>query len=113
MRSLQVAVIGLGRLGRACGEALLAAQDLHLAGFVRRNERLSKAVPGVFRDVPKADHVEALGQVDAALLCVPSEHAVAAAHDLLQHGIPMAECAGLHGEAFQDQKDRLHRLAAD
>ena len=36
MTKLQVAVIGPGRLGLACAEALIADPELGLAGVVRR-----------------------------------------------------------------------------
>jgi len=43
MRRLRVAVIGLGRLGKACAEALLDADTLNLAGIVRRRASIGRS----------------------------------------------------------------------
>jgi diaminopimelate dehydrogenase len=109
---LRLAVIGFGRLGRACAAAIAADEQLTLAGIVRRPESAGEKLPGPFARVPVATHVAALGKVDAALVCVPTEAAPAAAHDLLQHGIPVVECAELHGEALREHRRELGRLAA-
>ena len=47
----------------------------------------------------------------AALICVPTQAVLEIAHDLLQGGIPIVECATLHGKAFQEHKNELDRLA--
>lgn len=111
MRPRRLAVIGLGRLGRACAEAIVAAEHLRLAGVVRRAERLDVSLPGAFRDVPVAADIAELDAVDAALLCVPSQLVTAAVHDLIQHGLSTVECAALDGEVFRSHKERLDRLA--
>jgi diaminopimelate dehydrogenase len=103
-------VIGFGRLGRACAEAIATSDDLRLAGFVRRAERLGASLP-MFREVPVSADVAELDAVDAALLCLPSPMVTATAHDLLQHGLPTVECAALDGAVFRRRKERLDRLA--
>jgi len=45
MRRQHTAVFGLGRLGRACAEAIFACDDIELAGIVHHAECVSKALP--------------------------------------------------------------------
>jgi diaminopimelate dehydrogenase len=104
-------VIGLGGLGCACGEAVLHASDLQLAGFVRRPESLDRPLPAGFRNVPAVSGIEALDAVDAALLCLPAERAAEAVHDLVQHGVPVVECAARPDEACRELRQKLHHLA--
>ena len=90
----RVAVIGQGRLGRRCAEALRGEPDLALAGIVRR-----QPAPAAGLDAPVVAHVSELGQIDAALLCVPPNVTLASAREILQRRTPVVECARLHGEA--------------
>ncbi|MBI3606567.1 MAG: NAD(P)-binding domain-containing protein [Nitrospirae bacterium] len=109
---LRVAVVGFGKLGRACAEAIVKDEQFALAGIVRRPERVAELLPEPFRETPVVFHVGGLQRLDAALVCVPVEHVIGVAHDVLQAKIPMVECARLHGEAFQDHKREIDRLAA-
>jgi diaminopimelate dehydrogenase len=61
--------------------------------------------------MPVASGIEALDAVDAALLCLPPQFVTAAAHDLLQHGLPVVECARLGAEDLRAHQERLNRLA--
>ena len=111
MRPRRLAVIGLGKLGRACAEAIVATDDLRIAGVVRRAQRLDEALTSEFGDVPVTADIGELDAVDAALLCLPPRLVTTTAHDLLQHRIPVIECAVLQGEDLRVRKERLHRLA--
>lgn len=111
MARLHLAIIGFGRLGKACAHAILRDEQLQLAGIIRRPERCTEALPPPFQDVTVVDHVTGLSSVDAALLCLPAEMIVGAAHDLLQQGIPVIECAIFHGEDFIEHKNALDKLA--
>lgn len=111
MARLRLAVIGFGHLGRSCAQAIQRDEQLILAGIVRRPERCSEALPQPFKEVPVADHISGLPRVDAALLCLPSEMVVGAAHDLLQQGVPVIECATFHGEEFIEHKNAIDRVA--
>ena len=42
---LLLGVVGLGRVGKACADAVLDAKDLTLAAIVRRVDRLAQPVP--------------------------------------------------------------------
>lgn len=117
MRSLRVAVIGLGRLGQTCAEALLDADKLALAGIVRRPASLGP-LSGRLQRFPVAAHVRDLAETDAALLCVPTEFVLPVARELLQAKIPIVECARLEGQALEahhvalNDAANLHRVAA-
>lgn len=111
MKGLRTAVVGYGKLGRTCARALLAADDLQLAGFVRRPETVAETRDPAFAAYPAETHVRELQAVDAALICVPNRWAPELALDLLEHGTPIVECAELHGEAFERHKQELDRVA--
>jgi diaminopimelate dehydrogenase len=104
-------VIGFGRLGRACAEAIVSTEDFRLAGLIRRAGNLGETLPAMFENVPVKTGIEELDVVDAALLCLPAQLVTTTVHDLLQHRVPIVECAMIHGEAFRAHKERLHRLA--
>lgn len=112
-RRRAIAIVGLGRLGAACLEAIRETPDLAVAGVVRRPE--SGPAP---HGVPTVGHVRDLGRIDAALVCVPATLAAAVARELLQARIPIVECAILedrpleaHYTAIGDAA-RHHRAAA-
>jgi diaminopimelate dehydrogenase len=108
---LRLAVIGAGRLGRAYAETILRSDDLHLAGFVRRSESLGRQMPSALREVPTAADLQTLGRIDAALVCVPAERVTEWAHNLVQHGVPVVECAARPGAPINTWHEKLHRLA--
>lgn len=90
---------------------MIADQTLELVGIVRRPESLALPVADQFRGIPiRADPSE-LGSIDAVLICVPTAHVTAVAHDLLQHRIPIVECSELHGQEFHTHKAEIHRAA--
>lgn len=117
MTKLQVAVIGLGRLGLACAEALIDDPELGLAGVVRR-PGAPAALPGRLQRYPVASHVRELDGVRAALVCVPADAVLGVARELLQARIPVVECACLEGQALDahhaalDEAADNHRVAA-
>src|SRR5450830_565793 len=88
MAKLQVAVVGLGRLGLACADALIDDSELGLAGVVRR-PGAPAALPGRLQLFPIASHVRELKGVCAALVCVRSDVVLGVARDLLQARIPI------------------------
>lgn len=118
MKRLQVAVVGLGRLGRACALALLESGELALAGMVVRRPPPHEALPGRLQRFPLVTHVRDLPPVDAALLCVPTDVVAEVARELLQARIPVVECASLDGQALAahyarfDDMTRAYRATA-
>lgn len=111
MKRLQLAVIGFGKVGRACAAAILADEQLVLAGIVRRRESLGEHLPPPFAKIPVVAHPGELGRIDAALLCVPPGEVLTTSRDLLQHRIAIVECAALHGEALRRHQEELDRSA--
>ena len=86
----RLAIIGLGRLGKACGEAIVATEDLAVAGIVRRPKSLNQPLPETLRGVAVAPHASELGSFDAALICLPTAVVLEAATDLLQTVSPLS-----------------------
>ena len=111
MKPFCLAVVGFGRVGKVCAEALLDSKDLVLAAVVRRLDSLARSLPEAFSKIPLVSHVAQVQTVEGALLCVPLPQILGAAHECLQHGIPIVESSVLHGEAFQAHRDAIHRLA--
>ena len=102
-----IAVMGAGNVGIYAAKAVLAAEDMHLCGFVRRRE---DAVQG-FESVPVAAAAERLPvRPDGVLICVPSRRSAAAAKYLLSLGINTVDACDLHGELPQLRRE-LHEVA--
>jgi len=110
MKRTRLAIIGFGRLGRACAMALRDSHDLELAGVVRRSQATS-ALPHPFERVRIAGHVRELTSVDAALVCVPAEQALGVAREILQQRLPIVECAILEGRAREAYYQALREAA--
>lgn len=111
MKKIGTAIIGYGKVGKACGELLLSSHDLALSGIIRRPESLGRSLPEAFHGIPVVARLGELREVKCALLCVPSDMTEGMAHDILQMGIPVVECAMLHGQAFRAHKEAIHRAA--
>ena len=109
--TIRIGVVGFGKVGRACAELLLTSKDLFLAAIVRRLDSLAQPLPEVFSKIPVVSHTAQVHEMDAALLCVPIDQVEGVAHDCLQHGLPIIECALLHGEAFQAHREAINRFA--
>ena len=101
-------MVGLGPLGMACAEALLASEDLALGGIVRRSAGL---LPARLRGVPVATHVRDLGRAAVALVCVPPAAVTEVARGLLEHGVGVVECARLAAAATRAHVAALDRAA--
>jgi diaminopimelate dehydrogenase len=104
-----LAIVGFGKLGRACAEAIEADDQTELAGVVRRNPEVE--LPQPFSNISVVAHITELARVDAALICVPTEQVAGVAEELLRLHIPIVECATFHGEAFEAHFAEIDRLA--
>jgi diaminopimelate dehydrogenase len=109
VKGLHVAIAGFGKLGYACAEAVRADEHVKLTGVVRRDPDAPLPLP--FEDVAAATDVSGLGRVDGVLVCVPTKHSAGVALELLQRGVPIVECASLHGEAFERHFAEIDRAA--
>lgn len=111
MKRLRLAIVGFGRLGRACAQAIVADPDAELAGLVRRPVSLKESLPPSLRNVAVVGHISELQNVDAALVCVPQAEVLGVAEALLQRRVPIVECASLHDDEFARHKQELNRVA--
>lgn len=117
MKRQRLAIIGFGRLGRACAEAIAESQDATLVGVVR-HVGAEPAVAASPQQVRFVGHVRDVESVEAALVCVPAMLAAGVARELLQERVPLVECAMLEGKAFEAHHGaiaaaaRQHRVPA-
>jgi len=110
-KPLRLAIVGLGKVGRACAELTALSHDLTVGAFVRRPASEAEGLPDHLRHIPLLTHVGQVRGVDGALICVPTNAVTEAASQILQHGIPVVDCAILHGESFHVHKQAIHKLA--
>jgi len=111
MKPLRLAVVGYGRVGQVCAELISLSHDLSLAAIVRRPASARGKLPETFRHIPVTTHIGQAKDVDAALICVPTNAVTETASQILQHGIPIVECATLHGDALHAHKEAIHQLS--
>ncbi|MBO8142222.1 MAG: diaminopimelate dehydrogenase [Firmicutes bacterium] len=103
----RAAVIGYGNVGRYAVDAVLEAPDLELAGIVRRNPQDRDGIdPGI----KVAGRVLELGQVDVALLCVPTRQVPEVAERYLSAGISTVDSYDIHGQLV-DVRRQLDEVA--
>lgn len=107
----RVAVIGWGRVGKACAAALHAHPELDLVGVVRRAGSVALPHAGLPHGVGAVAHARELGNLHAGLLCVPAGLATGLAAELLQAGIAVVDCASLEDEALRRHQATLAHLA--
>jgi len=89
----RLVIVGLGKVGLACGKAIAASEDLAVAGIVRRPTSLAQPLPAPLQRVLVATDPSEIDGIDAALICLPPRLVLEAATDLLQHRIPTVESA--------------------
>ena len=110
-KPLRLAVIGFGRVGQVCAELISLNHDLSLAAIVRRAASAGGELPETLRSIPVTTHIGQARDVDVALLCMPTNAVMENAYQILQHGIPIVDCAALHGEALHAHKNAIHKVA--
>jgi diaminopimelate dehydrogenase len=111
MKPLRLAVVGFGRVGQICAELISLSHDLSAAAIVRRAVSAGGKLPETLRSIPVTTHIGQARNVDAALLCVPTNVVEEIAAQILQHGIPIVDCVLLHGEALEAHKHVIHKAA--
>jgi diaminopimelate dehydrogenase len=110
-KRLRLAVVGPGRIGQTCAELIALSHDLAVEAFIRRPSSAAEGLPGHLRHIPLMTHAGQLSALEGALICVPTGAVKEAASQLLQHGIPIVDCAILHGESFHAHKEAIRKLA--
>lgn len=82
----KIAIIGYGNIGKAVEQAVLAADDMQLAGIYHHN-----------------DNLDAL-DADVAALCTPTREVPAFAEKLLRKGVSTVDSFDIHGQIFDLRK---------
>ncbi|MCR4737932.1 MAG: diaminopimelate dehydrogenase [Bacteroidales bacterium] len=90
----RIAILGYGNIGKAVEQAVLAADDMKLAGIYHHNDNL--------------DAIDA----DVAALCTPTREVPAFAEKLLARGIATVDSFDIHGQIF-DLRTRLMPVAKE
>jgi len=107
MKKIRAAVIGYGNIGKFVVEAIEASPDFEVAGVVRRSAANPPAELNPYRVVEAA---EALGKVDAAILCTPTRNMEGHAIRLLAKGISCVDSFDIHGD-IAALRSRLNKAA--
>jgi len=109
LSKIRVAVVGYGNIGKYAIEAIYESPDMELAGVVRRQSSLND-VPVELTHVPVVSEVKELGNVNVALLCVPSRSILETAKKYLASGINTVDSFDIHGETLCDLRRQLDKV---
>lgn len=107
MSKLRVAVVGYGNIGKYAIEALRVADDMEIAGVVRRN---ASVVPDEIKDLKVVSNIDELGKVDVAILATPTRDVPTTASAMLAKGICTVDSYDIHGGIW-DLRQQLDAIA--
>lgn len=99
---INVAIVGLGNVGKSVLDAVTNEKDMKVAGVVSSSERTL--------GVPVVKDISQLPEVDVAIICVPSRMAEKTAADILSKGISTVDCFDIHSEIV-GMRARLDEIA--
>ncbi len=105
----RIAIIGYGNIGRSVMEAVEASSDFELAGIVRRDPNNK---PMELSNVKVVKDISELGNVDVAVIALPSRMVPDAAADLLRKGISCVDSYDIHSSIY-DVKMNLDKIAKE
>lgn len=105
MDKIKVAVVGYGNIGKFAVEAVQAAQDMELAGVVRRS--VSGPAPAELAGEKIVSDIVELGKVDVAILCGPSRSVPEMAKSIVNKGICTVDSFDIHGDALWELHEML------
>lgn len=95
MNKIRVAVVGYGNIGKSAVEALEAAQDMEIAGIVRRSGR--EGCPREIEGYAIVKDIKELENVDVAILATPTRSVEEYALECLKLGINTVDSFDIHG----------------
>lgn len=95
MSKIRVAVVGYGNIGKSAVEALEAAQDMEIAGIVRRSGR--EGCPREIEGYTIVKDIKELENVDVAILATPTRSVEEYALECLKLGINTVDSFDIHG----------------
>ncbi len=107
MNRIRIAIVGYGNIGRFAVEAAQAAEDIELAGVVRRAGSVSKQEKEL-DGIKVVSDINELGKIDVAVICGPSRSCPDIAEPLLRRGISTVDSFDIHTQVW----DTLMRLDA-
>lgn len=94
LKSIRVAIVGYGNIGRYTLEAIQAAPDMELAGVVRRNPN---DIPRELEGYPVVGSIDELTGVDVAIIASPTRKVEHIALPILAKGIHTIDSYDIHG----------------
>lgn len=109
MNKLRVAVVGYGNIGRFSVEALRAAEDMELAGVIRRAASVNNK-PAELNDVKVVSNIDELGKIDVAILSTPTRSIPEVAPVYLEKGICTVDSFDIHTNVW-DLHEQLDAIA--
>ncbi|MCQ2360349.1 MAG: diaminopimelate dehydrogenase [Paludibacteraceae bacterium] len=107
MNRIRIAIVGYGNIGKFAVEAAQAADDIELAGVVRRAGSVSKQEKEL-DGIKVVSDINELGKIDVAVICGPSRSCPDIAEPLLRRGISTVDSFDIHTQVW----DTLMRLDA-
>lgn len=108
MKQIKAAIVGYGNIGKYIIESLQAASDFEIVGIVRRD---ATNVPSELTAYKVVDSVSKLGDVDVALLSVPTRSVEHFAKECLTLGINTVDSFDIHSDilSLRDTLDSVAR----
>lgn len=111
MKKIKVAIVGCGNVGVMALDAIVQEPDMELAGIVEQcnidkiKNELKPQSCSKLADVKIVSDIKELGQVDVALICVPSRKVKSLAIDFLKLGINTVDSFDIHTEILSLKKE--------
>ena len=96
MKAIRTAIVGYGNIGRYTLQALTASPDMEVAGIVRRHG--AEDCPAELRGYAVVKDIRELGDVDVAILAVPTRSVEQYAREILPLGINTVDSFDIHGQ---------------
>ena len=101
MKKIRAAIVGYGNIGHYVLDALETAPDFEIAGVMRRD---ASNVPAELAKYPVVTSLEALKEVQVAILCTPSRSARAYAEKALALGINTVDSFDIHTDIVETRR---------
>lgn len=110
MQKSRIAIVGFGNVGSEVLPALKESPDMEVAGIILRD--LKKIGPTKKRvgDIPVVIDVNELGNVDVAILSIPSRSVPEVAPQYLKKGINTVDSFDIHGDSIVNLRKDLDRI---
>ncbi|WP_062198197.1 diaminopimelate dehydrogenase [Massilibacterium senegalense] len=109
-KKIRVAILGYGNIGKYALDAIQAAEDLEIAGVVRRS--ISNEQPSELREIPVVTSIQELKDVDVAILSTPTRLVEQYAKECLSLGIHTVDSFDIHNEIVHLRRE-LDKVAKE